>query len=113
MNKVQLSGRMGRDPEVRSTSSGGTITSASLATSNDYKNKSGQWVRKPPSWHNLVAFGPVGEALALFHKGDILRVEGKITYDEWTDKDGKKRTTTKIVCFEVAKESPRGSEAPF
>ncbi len=113
MNKVQLSGRMGRDPEVRSTSSGGAITSASLATSNDYRDKSGQWVKKPASWHNLVAFGPVGEALARFHKGDILRVEGKIAYNEWTDKDGKKRTTTKIVCFEVAKEMARGGEAPF
>jgi len=102
MNKVQLEGRLGKDPEIRFDKNGKPIGSVTLATSNDYKPKgSDEWVKKPASWHNLVAFSKDAEALGTYRKGDKLAVEGKITYDEWTDKEGKKRLTTKIVCFGI------------
>jgi single-strand DNA-binding protein len=103
MNKVQLEGRLGKDPEVRFLPAGGQLTVATLATNNSYKGKDGSWIEKPSSWHNLTAFGGPALALAEFRKGDIVKVEGKIQYDEWQDKDGKKRTSTKILCFLVEK----------
>ncbi len=51
------------------------------------------------SEHNLTAWGGAAVASAEFRKGDVVKVEGKIQYDEWQDQDGKKRTSTKIVLF--------------
>lgn len=123
MNKVQLEGRLGKDPEIKFMPSGKAVASVSLATSNDYKDKSsGEWITKPASWHNLVAFGTDADALAGYRKGDKLKVEGKIQYEEWTDKAGAKRLTTKIVCFgivaadgpkEVAPEPLPDDDVPF
>ncbi|PKN69597.1 MAG: hypothetical protein CVU54_09695 [Deltaproteobacteria bacterium HGW-Deltaproteobacteria-12] len=102
MNKVQLEGRLGRDPETKFTASATQITTVSLATSNDYKDKAtGQYVKKPASWHSIVCFGDVAKALAEYRKGDIIHAEGKIQYEDWTDAEGKKRTGTKIICFSV------------
>lgn len=103
MNKVILEGRLGKDPEGRFTPGGAKLTSAGLATSNDYKDKTGQYVKKPVSWHSLVCFGDPAVALAECRKGDIVHAEGKLQYDEWTDSDGKKRTGTKILCFLIQK----------
>lgn len=111
MNKVILEGRLGRDPEVKFMPSGAQMTSVSLATSNDYKDKSGQYVKKPVSWHNVVCFGDPALALAECRKGDIVRAEGKIQYDEWTDTDGKKRTGTKILCFVIEKKNNKPESA--
>ncbi len=105
MNKVILEGRIGRDPEVKFMPSGAQMTSVSLATSNDYKDKSGEWIKKPASWHNLVAWGDAALALAECRKGDIVHAEGKIEYSEWTDKEGQKRTGVKIVCFVIERKA--------
>jgi single-strand DNA-binding protein len=104
MNKVILEGRLGRDPEVTYSAAGLKIASVGLATSNDYKDKtSGQFIKKPASWHNLVAFGEPAGSLAECKKGDIVNVEGKIEYNEWTNGEGKKQTRTKILCFGIEK----------
>jgi single-strand DNA-binding protein len=102
VNKVALEGRLGKDVEIRFTRDGKSVANVTLATSNDYQDKSTkEWIKKPASWHNLVAFGKDAENLAGYKKGDKLKVEGKITYDDWTDKSGAKRQTTKIVCFGI------------
>ena len=105
MNLVKLGGHLGIDPEIRYLPKGDMVVNASLATSNDYKNRdSGEWIKKPASWHNLVAFGKVAEELAGFAKGNKIQVEGKIMYEEWTDKSGNKRTATKIQIFKIEKQ---------
>jgi single-strand DNA-binding protein len=103
LNKVILEGRLGKDPEVRFLPSGGQLTISTLSTSNNYKNKDGQWIEKPLSWHNVAAFGGAALALAEFKKGDQIKIEGKLEYHNWTDDQGINRSTTKILCFLVEK----------
>jgi single-strand DNA-binding protein len=105
-----LSGRLGKDPEMKYLPNGNSVASATLATSNDYKPKDGgDWVKKPASWHRLTAFGKTAEMLCEYRKGDKLTVEGKITYTEWTDKEGVKKTSTEIQVFQVVQ--PERKEA--
>ena len=56
-NVVEIMGHLGRDPEVRALSNGAEVTSFSIATSNDYKDKSGEWVKKDATWWNCQAWG--------------------------------------------------------
>lgn len=117
MNKVELSGHVGKDPEVTYLPDGKQLTKLTLATSNDYKGKDGNWVKKPASWHNLIAYGKIAEMLAEAKKGSKLQVEGKIQYRDWSDKSGNKRTTTEIVVFvvnlEVTKAINNEEDVPF
>lgn len=113
MNKVTLEGKLGRDPEMRYLPNGMMFCGVSMATSNDYKDRqSGEWIKKPPSWHNLTAFGKDAEAMSAYHKGDTLKVEGKIQYEEYTAKDGTKKSITKILCFGIPTSAPKQQEAP-
>jgi single-strand DNA-binding protein len=121
MNKVQLSGRLGKDPEVRYLPDGTMVVNVSMATSNDYKKKGDtEWTKKPASWHNLVAFGDVATALADYSKGQKLQIDGKIVYKQWEDKDGNKRSSTEIQVWQIAgenvevvKETPTDDDVPF
>ena len=109
MNKIILEGRAGRDPETRFSKEGTAITTLSLATSNDYKDQNGDWVKKEPDWHNVVAFGDRANRLAAFRKGDKITVEGKLTYDQWEDKSGK-RVTAKVIAFVIRDPESRRAE---
>lgn len=97
INKVLLIGHTGQDPEVRYTANGTAIATVSLATSEYYKDKNtGERVEKT-EWHNLVAFGKVGEIMGEYvRKGSKLYVEGGLNTQSY-EKDGIKRYTTKIV----------------
>jgi single-strand DNA-binding protein len=110
MNIVKLGGHLGKDPEIRYLPDGNMVVNVSLATSNDYKPRdSDEWIKKPASWHNLVAFGKTAEELSGFKKGNKLQVEGKITYESWTDKDGNKRYATKIQVFNIVSQTDNKS----
>lgn len=105
MNKVVLEGRLGKDPEMTYLPNGTGLCKVSLATSNDYKDKKiDEWVKKEASWHNIIAFGNAADALAAYHKGDKVKVDGKVTYRKWEDKAGQKRETTEIQVFQVGGE---------
>lgn len=96
MNRVTLLGRMGKDPEIRFTQGGEPIASFSLATSERWNDKSGQ-KQERTQWHNVSVFGKLAEIVRDYtHKGKQLLVEGSVEYEEWTDKDGVTRKTTKI-----------------
>lgn len=100
MNKAILEGFAGRDAEIRYIPNGKAVISFSLATSNDYKDKSsGEWVKRPADWHNIVVYGD-NETAANVKKGDKIKVEGRISYRSW-EKDGIKRNTTEIIGWEV------------
>jgi len=106
-----LEGRAGRDAEVRYLPSGKTLVTATVCTSNDYLNKSsGEWVKRPGTWHNLVAFGNIG--LENVKKGDKIKVEGKINYREYEDKSGEKKKVTEIHVFSVEGQSKQPIAAP-
>lgn len=100
LNKVQLIGRLGKDPDVRYTTDGDAIASVTLATSESWKGKDGKKQEKT-EWHNLVFFGRLAEVVGEYlKKGSLIYAEGKITTEKY-DKDGEDRYITKIVAHEM------------
>lgn len=97
LNKVMLIGNLGKDPEVRYTTSGQAVASFSIATSEKFKNRNGE-MEERTEWHNVVLWGRqaeiAGEYLA---KGRTVFIEGRLQTRKWQDKDGRDRYTTEIV----------------
>lgn len=101
VNKVQLIGTLGRDPEMAYLPSGSAVVNLSIATDESYNDKqSGQKVDKT-EWHKIAAFGKLAEIIGQYlKKGSKAYFEGKLQTDEY-EKDGIKRYSTKIVAFEM------------
>lgn len=101
LNKVQLIGRLGQDPEVRTLNTGVKFSTFSLATSESYKDKSGQKVEKT-EWHNIVVWKQLADIVERYlNKGDLVYVEGKIETKKFTDKEGNDRYMTQINGFNL------------
>ena len=98
VNKVMIVGRLTRDPEVRTTTSGQSVTNISVATSYTWKDQSGQQQQKT-EFHNVVAWARRGEVIAqYFVKGQEIFVEGRLETRSWDDTDsGKKMYRTEII----------------
>jgi single-strand DNA-binding protein len=107
VNKVILLGNVGKDPEIKSTNGGTLVANLSLATSDRYKDKSGEWQERT-EWHNLVSYARGAEILRDYvKKGSKLYVEGCIATRSWDDKEsGKKIYRTEIVVSEISLLSP-------
>lgn len=99
LNKVILIGNLGRDPEVRSTPSGQSVASFTLATNRKWKDKGGQR-QEQTEWHNIVVWGRQAEVAGQYlTKGKQIYVEGRLQTRSWDDKNsGEKRYRTEIVC---------------
>lgn len=102
LNKVMLIGNVGKDPEVRylegngQAAPGRKVANFTLATSERYKDRSGE-VRENTEWHNIVVWGQPADVVERFvKKGTQLYIEGRITTRSWTDQSGAKRYTTEI-----------------
>lgn len=96
LNSVNLLGRVGKDPEIRSMQNGDKVANLSLATTERWKDKSGQKQEKT-EWHKLNVWGPLaGVVEGYVHKGDLLSVQGKIETRKWTDQNGQDRYSTEI-----------------
>jgi len=101
VNKVILVGRLGKDPETRYMTSGEAVTNCTLATSENWKDKSGEKQEKT-EWHNLVFYRRLAEIAGEYlKKGSQIYVEGKLQTRKWQDKEGKDRYTTEIVVNEM------------
>ena len=101
VNKVILVGRLGKDPETRYMTSGEAVTNVSLATSENYKDKSGE-KQERTEWHNLVFYRRLAEIAGEYlKKGSQIYVEGRIQTRKWQDKEGKDRYTTEIIVNEM------------
>jgi single-strand DNA-binding protein len=101
VNKVILVGRLGKDPETRYMTSGEAVTNVTLATSENWKDKSGE-KQERTEWHNLVFYRRLAEIAGEYlKKGSQIYVEGKIQTRKWQDKEGKDRYTTEIVVTEM------------
>jgi single-strand DNA-binding protein len=101
LNKVQLIGYLGKDPETRYMQSGKAVTNFSIATSESWKDKDGERQEKT-EWHNIVAFDKVAEIAGQYlQKGSRVYVEGKLQTRKWEDKEGKDRYTTEIVVNQL------------
>ena len=101
VNKVILVGHLGKDPEVRYMPSGEAVANVTLATSETWKDKTGEKQEKT-EWHNIVFYKRLGEIAGQYlKKGSLIYVEGRITTEKWQDKEGKDRYTTKIIANEM------------
>lgn len=97
LNKVFLLGNLGKDPEVRYTTSQTAVCRFPIATSDRRKDASGNWTDHT-EWHNVVVFGKTAENCANYlKKGRQVFVEGRIQTNKWQDKEGKDRYTTEII----------------
>ena len=91
MNRVDLIGRLGQDPEYIQNDKI-QVVKFSVATNETWKDKQGQ-KQERTTWHDVKAFGRVSEAInQWFKKGDVIRVEGKIQTESWENKEGEKRS---------------------
>lgn len=100
VNKAILVGHLGRDPETKYLPSGDPVTSFSIATSEQWKDKQGQ-KQERTEWHNCVVFGRLAEIAAEYlRKGSQVYVEGSLRTQSW-EKDGKKHYKTEIVVKEL------------
>jgi single-strand DNA-binding protein len=101
VNKVILVGRLGKDPETRYMTSGEAVTNATLATSENWKDKSGEKQEKT-EWHNLVFYRRLAEVAGEYlKKGAQIYVEGKIQTRKYTTKEGQERYTTEIIVDQM------------
>ncbi len=99
-NRVQLIGRLGKNPESRTFDSGKMMTTFSLATNESYKNNKGEKV-EDTQWHNIVAWGKVAElSNKLLQKGQEVAIEGKLVSRSY-EKNGEKKYVTEIVMNEM------------
>ena len=110
VNKVILVGNLGKDPELRYTSSGTAVATFSLATSERYKDKSGEQQEKT-EWHNIVTWRNLAEICGKYlHKGKQVYIEGRIQSRSYDDRDGNKRYITEIVANEMQMLSRAGEQ---
>jgi single-strand DNA-binding protein len=98
VNKVILVGNLGRDPEVRYTPDNSAITNISVATTDTWKDKSGE-KQERTEWHRVAFFGKLAEIAGEYlKKGSQVYVEGRLQTRKWQDKEGQDRYTTEIVA---------------
>jgi single-strand DNA-binding protein len=101
LNKVMLIGRLGKDPEVISFDNGGKKMTVTMATSERYRDRNGQW-QDQTEWHNVVAWGnlanDIDEKRRVYAKGDLMFVEGKIRTRQYTDGQGVTKYITEILA---------------
>lgn len=99
LNHCTFQGRMTRNPELRRTQSGKAVTSFTLAVDDDYKAADGE---KTTAFVDCVAWGTLAETVAkYFAKGQMAIAVGRLTFRDWTDRDGQKRRSTEIVASNV------------
>ena len=100
VNKVIVVGNLGNDPETRSLPNGDAVTNISVATSESWKDSTGN-KQERTEWHNIVFFKRLAEISAQYLvKGSKIYVEGQLRTSNW-EKDGQKRYKTEIVGREM------------
>ena len=110
VNKVILIGNLGRDPEIRYTTSGQAVANFTLATTEGHTNKEGER-QEYTEWHRVVAWGRLAEICGEYlTKGKMIYVEGSLRTRSWEDKEGKTRWTTEVIARTMQMLSPAGGK---
>lgn len=99
LNRVELIGRLGKDPEVKHLQNGSSVANFSVATSESWKDKRSGERQEKTEWHNIVVWNEntIKFAENYLKKGDLVRLEGKIQTRSWEDNDGNKKYATEVV----------------
>lgn len=99
VNKVIILGRMGNDPDIRTTQSGNVIANISVATAEKWKDKQTGNMQERTEWHRVVFFSKLAEiAQQYLRKGSQVYIEGSLRTNKWQDKNGIDRYTTEIIA---------------
>ena len=107
INKVMVSGRLGRDVELRITPSGSSVATFSVASSRSSKQGDGQF-KEQTEWFRVVAWEKLAETCASFlKKGSHVFIEGRLQTRDWTDPQGQKHQTTEVIASEMTMLSSR------
>lgn len=115
VNKVILVGNLGRDPEVRYMPNGDAVANFSVATSESWKDKSGERMSRT-EWHNIVIYRKLAEIAGQYlKKGSSVYLEGRIQSRKYTGKDGIERTAYEVIANEMKMLGGRndGASAPM
>lgn len=111
LNKVEIIGNLGKDPEVKTFEGGNQVATFSVATSEKWKNKDGE-LEQETTWHNVVFWGKLAGVIEKYvHKGDRLYISGKIKTRSW-EKDGETKYITEIIGREMIMLSTKSESAP-
>jgi len=120
LNKVMLIGNLGKDPELRHTTSGLAVATFSIATSERIRNKQTNEWEKKTEWHNIVLWDKQATLAGQYlTKGSTIYVEGRLQTRKWQDKSGNDRYSTEIVGNALeflslkGERSNSGGETPF
>ncbi len=112
LNRVQLIGRLGKDPESKFTPTGKKVAHFSLAVSNRWKDKNGE-TKESTEWVNIEAWGRLGEVCQEYlKKGSLIFLEGRLKTDKYEEK-GETRYFTKVVAQSLEFLDKRPAEEPM
>jgi single-strand DNA-binding protein len=100
LNRIMLIGNLGRDSETRFTTNNLSVTTFTMATSNSYKNKEGNWINET-TWHNIVGYNLSEYFKENLKKGKKFYVEGRLSKRDYTDKEGIKRYSTEVIVEKI------------
>jgi single-strand DNA-binding protein len=110
LNRAELIGRLGRDPDVRYTQEGKAIVNLALATSDVFRDKTSGEKREETEWHRVVLFGKQAEIARQFlKKGSLAYIDGRLRTRQWKNKEGLEQTTTEIVGNSLSLLERKGS----
>jgi single-strand DNA-binding protein len=100
-NSVQLIGRLGKDPEIKTFDSSKKLATFSIATNSTYRNQKGEKVEET-QWHNLVLWDNLADIAAQYlKKGSEIAIEGKLVHRTYETTAGEKRSTTEVVVNDL------------
>jgi single-strand DNA-binding protein len=112
LNRVQLIGRLGKDPESRATATGKKVTQFSLAVSDRWKSTEGE-TKEHTEWVNIEAWGRLGEICQQYlRKGKLVFLEGRLRTDKFDDKSGETKYFTKVVALSMQMLDRKPEEEP-
>lgn len=99
LNKVELIGRLGADPEIKRMNSGNEVCNLRIATSEKWRDKNSGERKEKTEWHRVTVWveGLIKVAEQYLKKGDLVYIEGKIETRKWTDQSGAERYSTEVV----------------
>jgi single-strand DNA-binding protein len=111
-NKITIVGNLGRDPELRYTPQGSAVCSFSMATTEKRRDKNGEMADQT-TWFKVTLWEKRAETASKYlTKGSQVYIEGRLRTEEWTDKDGKTRTSLEVLATEMQFIGTKGGGMP-
>jgi single-strand DNA-binding protein len=100
LNRVDLIGNVGKQPEIRTTPNGNKVANMSVATTDSYKDKQGNW-QNTTEWHKVQGWSYIADQIVQLDKGSKVYVEGKIKTRSYEDKQGQTKYITEVVASRI------------